>query len=636
MLALLLRHGRPYDELLKQRGVDLAASGAAPVFGSVPRPVEFSAERARGYNCFRRCVFVVHSDDDLGAIAFGLLRHMDDARLRRTRPQGSLSLLSIHQETLMIFAAFVHENPRFVPRLAASEELVRGTAVCVCHFLRGAVTATIESAEQQQQQQQQHDADADADGEAADAMEGGNTEIKNRRNPHGEEVGLLVLLSRLLLTLSDNERFVAMLVDMLAAGGAGGRGAEFAAPDLGDAPDTTMIEVVLSLCVYALARAGTGGAVVAPALAAVARNSCPFLTRGMRRQTAESLLDALEVYLVGGGGGGGLVEEEGGDGGATALNPSSWAVASLLLEGLAAAAVFHHEEQAELVKAMIGRSRDNPTFLGKQQQQQRSDDAGGGQGAAGQETRPWVGGGVLRWLATRGGMLEGGTEGGDGGGVVGSWSREASAKEAEALASEQFWFESRVPSVPWEGWAMRRVLWPLLSLVTAPPPSTTAPGTPGLAGSPELERAAAVRALASSARRKVLRPAGLCPPWDDEDGGDGDLRAGGAEDGNGGYAQRGAAAVGGAAGYLTSSTLPDTTAAAAAAAAAAIKPASLARDAGVRRVPGRRRRTAPAPAPRNSRTAPRRRGRTAGGDGLWRSGGRRWRRWPGEGEGRGR
>ncbi|CAN0490773.1 unnamed protein product, partial [Ectocarpus sp. 12 AP-2014] len=448
MLALLLRHGRPYDELLKQRGVDLAASGAAPVFGSVPRPVEFSAERARGYNCFRRCVFVVHSDDDLGAIALGLLRHMDDARLGRTRPQGSL--LSIHQETLMIFAAFVHENPRFVPRLAASEELVRGTAVCVCHFLRGAVTATIEAAEQQQQQQQH-----DADGEAADAMEGGNRGKEDRRNPHGEEVGLLVLLSRLLLTLSHNERFVSTLVDMPAAGGAGGRGAEFAAPDLGDAPGTTLIEVVLSLCVYALARAGTGGAVVAPALAAVARNLCPFLTRGMRRQTAESLLDALEVYLVGGGSGGGLVGEGGGDGGAAAPSSSCWAVASLLLEGLAAAAVFHHEEQAELVKAMIGRSRDNPTFLGKQQQQ-RPDDAGFGQGAAGQETRPWAGGGALRWLATRGGMLEGGTEGGDsdgdgdGGGVVGSWSREASAKEAEGLASEQFWFESRVPSLPWE------------------------------------------------------------------------------------------------------------------------------------------------------------------------------------------
>lgn len=58
----------------------------------------------------------------------------------------------------------------------------------------------------------------------------------------------------------------------------------------------------------------------------------------------------------------------------------------------------------------------------------------------------------MRWLAARGGMLEGGTEGGDGGGggVVGSWSREASAKEAEALTSDQFWFESRVPSLPWE------------------------------------------------------------------------------------------------------------------------------------------------------------------------------------------
>lgn len=31
------------------------------------------------------------------------------------------SMLSTHQEALMVFATFVHENPRFVARLAASE-----------------------------------------------------------------------------------------------------------------------------------------------------------------------------------------------------------------------------------------------------------------------------------------------------------------------------------------------------------------------------------------------------------------------------------------------------------------------------------------------------------------------------------
>lgn len=36
-----------------------------------------------------------------------------------------------------------------------------------------------------------------------------------------QEVGLLVLLSRMLLTLSENERFMATLVDMPAAGGEG-------------------------------------------------------------------------------------------------------------------------------------------------------------------------------------------------------------------------------------------------------------------------------------------------------------------------------------------------------------------------------------------------------------------------------
>lgn len=55
LLALLLRHGRPYEDLLRERGVDLRATGAVPVFGSVPREVEFSAEMASGFNCFRRC-----------------------------------------------------------------------------------------------------------------------------------------------------------------------------------------------------------------------------------------------------------------------------------------------------------------------------------------------------------------------------------------------------------------------------------------------------------------------------------------------------------------------------------------------------------------------------------------------------
>lgn len=225
-----------------------------------------------------------------------------------------------------------------------------------------------------------------------------------------------------------------------------------------DAPGTTLIEVVLALSAWTLARAGRGGAVAAPALAAVARNTCPFLTAGMRsestcmlfppppfamlciytppgdsgradmrreraraissfflsslgdrplpthdfqeansraaprcarlvfsqrsqakrllsrcpplsflslhtisrRQTAEWLLDALEIYLHGAPGNGG---GEGGEGGedvrqagllseeqkletegiVPSSSSSSWAVASMLLEGMAAAAVFHHE-----------------------------------------------------------------------------------------------------------------------------------------------------------------------------------------------------------------------------------------------------------------------------------------------------
>lgn len=60
------------------------------------------------------------------------------------------------------------------------------------------------------------------------------------------------------------------------------RGAEFSAPEMEEVPGTTMIEMVLALSAWTLARGGKEGAVVAPALAAVARNACPFLTAGMR------------------------------------------------------------------------------------------------------------------------------------------------------------------------------------------------------------------------------------------------------------------------------------------------------------------------------------------------------------------
>eukprot|EP00752_Nemacystus_decipiens_P011806 g10475.t1 len=571
LLALLLRHGRPYEELLVERGVDLRASNTAPVFGSVPREVEFSAEKANGYNCFRRCVFVVHSDDDLGAIALGLLRHMDDVRLRRTRPQQSV--LSIHQETLMIFSAFVHENPRFVPRLAASEELVRGTAVCVCHFLELAVASAVGEAErqqrieqrrqqQQQQRQQQHQEEEEEDGGDAEELtdEGGGGgaghEEHRRGDPLGEEVGVLVLLSRLLLVLSENERFMAMLVDMPAGGGTGRRGAEFSAPEMEEVPGTTLIEVLLALAAWTLARAGRAGAIAAPALAAVARNACPYLTAGMGRQTAEWLLDALEVYLQGAPGGGGEGSEdirhaevlsEQGEG----LPSSSWAVASLLLEGMAAAAAFHHEEQADLVMAMLDRSKQDPAAVRSYPESRtlsHATAAGGGGGGSGSGRGGGGGGGgggdgVLRWLAARGGMLEGDASH-SGSLCTGCWRGGPSpgnpATEASLLALEHSWFASYVDSAPWEGWAMRRVLWPLLSLLMSPLPLPSveaaredgaAPGGGGgvdmgedeALGSPEQqERAAAVRALAAFARRSILRPSGLCPPWDADGDGDGD------------------------------------------------------------------------------------------------------------------
>ena len=56
MLALLLRGGRPYKELIEARGVFLPVE-AGVKFGSIPRHVEVAVERDPAYNCHRRCVF---------------------------------------------------------------------------------------------------------------------------------------------------------------------------------------------------------------------------------------------------------------------------------------------------------------------------------------------------------------------------------------------------------------------------------------------------------------------------------------------------------------------------------------------------------------------------------------------------
>ena len=54
---------------------------------------------------------------------------------------------------------------------------------------------------------------------------------------------------------------------------------------------------------------------------------------------------------------------------------------------------------------------------------------------------------------------------------------------------------------------MRQVLWPLVSRLVGP----TANGSPS-----ECHEAAS--ALMASARKDVLRPVGLCPPWSEEEG----------------------------------------------------------------------------------------------------------------------
>lgn len=164
----------------------------------------------------------------------------------------------------------------------------------------------------------------------------------DRKPPHGSDVGLLVLVSRVLLTLSEDDKFMAALSDMPAGGvrnwralfflpsfqfssesgfnlerrGAGRKGrngisrtpphglsiwrrnhfnepvdpldfpqqrrGEFSAPEMEMEVGVHLLEVLLSLTAWSLTQGSGSVSVATPALAAVARNACPFLQGGMR------------------------------------------------------------------------------------------------------------------------------------------------------------------------------------------------------------------------------------------------------------------------------------------------------------------------------------------------------------------
>lgn len=59
-LALLLRGGKPYRQLIEDRGFELTEDGAM-TFGTIPRHIEVSSESDPAYNCHRRCVSCVLS-----------------------------------------------------------------------------------------------------------------------------------------------------------------------------------------------------------------------------------------------------------------------------------------------------------------------------------------------------------------------------------------------------------------------------------------------------------------------------------------------------------------------------------------------------------------------------------------------
>lgn len=111
------------------------------------------------------------------------------------------------------------------------------------------------------------------------------------------------------------------------------------------------------------------------------------------------------------------------------------------------------QEQADLVMAMLDRSSQDPAVRDHPEPHSHSDPhTAGGEGGG-------SGGGVLRWLAARGGMLEGGGADHGDGSRMGCWRGGPPAAtgvlgegtgEAGLLASEHSWFTAYVVSVPWE------------------------------------------------------------------------------------------------------------------------------------------------------------------------------------------
>ncbi|CAM9914562.1 unnamed protein product, partial [Discosporangium mesarthrocarpum] len=276
VLAVLLAHGRPYHRLLEEKGVltqgrGRAGAGAGAGLGpgsgdksvwEIPYDVAREVEEEPDYNCHRRCVFILHAADDLDRVAQGLLAIMTDARLSQGRGK---SPTAGDKDALLIFSAFVHENPVFLGHIAGSEDLAAESAVCVCHLLQDAAIQL-------------------ADLRADDA-------------PSGEDLGIGVVASRVLLALSSDPSFLAVLHDTAATE------IQISLQSQGIMEErvednTTLLDLVVTLACWVLWQtpAKEPLSFLAPAMAGIFRNASPVLDR-ISYEASAWLVHSLQGHL---------------------------------------------------------------------------------------------------------------------------------------------------------------------------------------------------------------------------------------------------------------------------------------------------------------------------------------------------
>ncbi|CAM9582495.1 unnamed protein product [Chrysoparadoxa australica] len=309
LLALLL-HGQPYRKLAQEAGVDYEPAPGAPFL--LPVQIRQSLEQSSGFNCHRRSLSAIFSEEDLAQLGHGLLSHLCDACT-----SSQESSFRYRKELLLLLGQALRENAAFAHSVAANADLSADLVVSMC-YLSDLSVARLQQC-------------SSSRGTYAEGSDDGLVEnlatMQDQQEAGWNDVGTLQMAASILLQMSRLPAFTASLcslgIDPLSA----------VADDLKPEGASYLDMLVILSCSVLEACTCPNLKFLQPIMGAVVRNALSFPgVSPLATETVDAIAMALHANAAG--------------------HECSAIVASLLLEGVAAAVCADLSGHSQLVLAV--------------------------------------------------------------------------------------------------------------------------------------------------------------------------------------------------------------------------------------------------------------------------------------------